>query len=115
VTQASPYHNDETESRLPAGTVLEDLRLYLKAVCGPFGSVTEVNPARASSDPKLPRRRQRKPSIDRMIKQAERSGKRVTSITTADGATLRFDEPKPEPTEEATNPWLAAIPARKRR
>jgi hypothetical protein len=50
--------------------------------------------------------RKRKPSIARTIKQAERSGKKVTSITTPDGATLRFNEPEPT---EATNPWLAKL------
>jgi hypothetical protein len=49
----------------------------------------------------------RKPSLSRMIKQAEKAaGKRVTSITTPDGATLRFDEPEPT---AATNPWLADL------
>ena len=60
----------------------------------------------------------RKPSIDRTIRQTERStGKRVTSVTLPDGTTLRFDEPEPEPA--ATNPlapdadvesWLSKQP-----
>jgi hypothetical protein len=51
-------------------------------------------------------RRQRRPSIKRMIVAAERSGKTVTSITTPDGVTLRFGEGEPT---EANNPWLAGI------
>jgi hypothetical protein len=47
-------------------------------------------------------RRQRKPSLKRMIVAAERGGKTVTSITTPDGVTLHFG--KGEPTE-ASNPW----------
>jgi hypothetical protein len=51
-------------------------------------------------------RRPRKPSIGKRIAAAERSGKRVTSITTPDGITLHFD--KTEDTE-ASNPWLADL------
>jgi hypothetical protein len=51
-------------------------------------------------------KRQRKPSIKRMIAAAERAGKKVTSITTPDGVTLRFDESEPT---KASNPWLAGI------
>ena len=51
--------------------------------------------------PPLTRRRKRKPrkpSIDRLIRQAERSGKKVTSATIMpDGMKLEFGEPtKPE-------------------
>ena len=51
-------------------------------------------------------RRQRKPSIGRMIAAAERAGKKVTSITTPDGVTLHFG--KVEDTD-TTNPWLADL------
>ena len=51
-------------------------------------------------------RRQRKPSIKKMIAAAERAGKSVTSITTPDGTTLYFG--KVEDTE-ASNPWLVGI------
>jgi hypothetical protein len=51
-------------------------------------------------------RRQRRPSIGRMIAAAERGGKNVTSITTPDGMTLRFGESEPT---EASNPWLADL------
>jgi hypothetical protein len=58
-----------------------------------------------------PKQRPRKPRLDRMIAQAEKaSGKRLTSITTADGTTLHFGEPEPT---EATNPWLADLEKRK--
>jgi hypothetical protein len=52
------------------------------------------------------RKRQRKPSIRTLIKQAEKSGKPVTSVTTPEGVTLRFDQPEPT---EAGNPWLADL------
>jgi hypothetical protein len=48
-------------------------------------------------------RRQRKPSVAKLIRQAERSGRKVTSVTTDSGVTIRFAE---EPATE-TNPWLA--------
>jgi hypothetical protein len=55
-------------------------------------------------------KRRRKPSIARQIKQAEKAGKAVTSITTADGITINFDEPKPS---DASNPWLDDLKATK--
>jgi hypothetical protein len=48
----------------------------------------------------------RKPSITTMIKRAEKSGRRVTSVTTPDGTTLAFGEGEPS---DANNPWLADI------
>lgn len=46
----------------------------------------------------------RRPSIARLVKQAEQaSGHPVTSITTRDGTTLNFAQPEPG---EANNPWL---------
>src|SRR5262245_45979358 len=48
-------------------------------------------------------RRKRKPSVRSLVKQAERSGKQVSSVTTADGTTLHFGPP-PEPIE--SNLWL---------
>jgi hypothetical protein len=47
--------------------------------------------------------RRRKPSIAELVQRAERAGKGVTSIVTADGTTINFDEPKPS---DASNPWL---------
>jgi hypothetical protein len=52
-------------------------------------------------------KRQRKPRLDRLIKQAEQTGKSVNSITTPDGTTLTFGEPAP--TEATKNPWLADL------
>ena len=50
-----------------------------------------------------PSRRVRKPSVRSLIKAAERTGKQVASVTTADGTTLHFG-PQPEPIE--SNLWL---------
>ena len=51
-------------------------------------------------------RRQRRPSVGPLIAQAEKAGKRVTSVTTPDGIKLTFGEPEPT---EASNPWLADL------
>src|SRR5262249_39531810 len=48
-------------------------------------------------------RRQRKPSIATLVKRAEKTGRRVTSITTPDGMIINFGEPEPS---AANNPWL---------
>jgi hypothetical protein len=50
--------------------------------------------------------RRRKPRVDALIKQAEKGGKVVTSITTADGVTLRFD-PKDDMTIQTADDELA--------
>jgi hypothetical protein len=50
-----------------------------------------------------PKRKPRKPDIRRMVADAEKAGKTVTSVTTPDGVTLHFG--KGESTE-ASNPWL---------
>jgi hypothetical protein len=50
------------------------------------------------------RQRKAKPRIDAMIKQAERTGKQVTSITTPDGVTLTFGQPESN-TTNTKNPW----------
>jgi hypothetical protein len=55
-------------------------------------------------EPKPSSPRPRKPSIRKMIAAAERTGKKVTSVTTPEGVTLRFGES--EPTEASNNPWL---------
>jgi hypothetical protein len=55
-------------------------------------------------------KRQRKPRLDRLIKEAEQGGKRVASITTSDGVTLTFGESAPA---EDKNPWLADLEKRK--
>jgi hypothetical protein len=51
-------------------------------------------------------RRRRKPSLRRLIADAERAGKPLTSVTMPDGTTLHFHEPDPI---EASNPWLADL------
>jgi hypothetical protein len=108
VIQAQPYHKSLSERDDDVGT--SDLaawfrRLAVEAIDGNLSTTDKLKPAAP---------RKRKQSIDRLIKQAERSGKRVTSITTADGATLRFDEPKPEPKLEPStspnNPWDEVLP-----
>jgi hypothetical protein len=40
-----------------------------------------------------PKHRKRKPNIRRLIAEAEKTGKHVTSVTTPDGVTLTFGEP----------------------
>jgi hypothetical protein len=52
-------------------------------------------------------RRVRRPSAAALIKQAERLGKNISSITAPDGTTLHLGEP--EPTETTKNPWLADL------
>jgi hypothetical protein len=52
-------------------------------------------------------RKPRKPSVATLIKRIEKTGRRVTSITTPDGTTIHFGEPEPS---NASNPWLADLP-----
>jgi hypothetical protein len=49
-----------------------------------------------------PKRRTRKPSIAELVKQAEKTGRRVTSVTTPDGMIINFGEPEPAALD---NPW----------
>ena len=49
-----------------------------------------------------PAPRRRKPSVKTLIKQAEKTGKVVTSVTTSDGVTLRFGESEQD---QPTNSW----------
>jgi hypothetical protein len=56
-----------------------------------------------------PKRRQRKPSIRATIKDAEKEGKAVTSVTLPDGTTLRFGEAQTEQTNNEPNPWERAM------
>jgi hypothetical protein len=79
-----------------------------EAACGDYPALRafaaiEARPPAEAPKPKL---RQRKTSVGKLIAQAEKSGKPVTSITTADGTTLHFGEPEPT---VATNPWLADL------
>jgi hypothetical protein len=68
--------------------------------------ITGTLAAREAADRGGNRRpRQRKTSLTRAIVQAERSGKRVSSLTLPDGATLRFDESTK--IESALDKWVA--------
>jgi hypothetical protein len=89
VANLSPDHAAQVERALDCGDhrMLDDLANALEP------------PAAPARNPK----RQRKPRVHTLIKQAEKSGKPVTSITTPDGVTLHFG--KGESTE-ASNPWL---------
>jgi hypothetical protein len=74
----------------------ESFAAALERACGearPLDLPARINPVR------------RKPSIAKMVKQVEKAGKEVTSVT-RDGVTLNFGEPAPT---EANNPWLADI------
>jgi len=62
--------------------------------------MTVAHIAKSAASP--PPARRRKPRVDALIRQAEKAGKVVTSITTADGVTLRFDETKQD---TANNSW----------
>jgi hypothetical protein len=63
---------------------------------------TVVVPAEAPSPSR--QRRQRKPRVRRLIEEAEKSGKTVTSVVaTAEGYTLKLNEPQSPATTD--NPW----------
>jgi hypothetical protein len=53
------------------------------------------------------KRRKRTPSVATLIKQAEKSGRTVSSITTADGTTLRFGEPEQNHQTSELDAWMA--------
>jgi hypothetical protein len=57
------------------------------------------------SDSDLPRRprRPRRPSIRKLIEEAEKAGKPVTSVTMPDGTKLDFSKPESAASE---NPWF---------
>ena len=63
----------------------------------------EYNPFEDTLDPPR-KRRQHKPSVASIIKQAKKSG--VSSVTLPDGTRFTFGEPAPT---EASNPWLADL------
>lgn len=50
-----------------------------------------------------PARRPRRPSVRKLITDAEKAGKSVASVTLPDGTVLKFGEPEPS---ETNNPWL---------
>jgi hypothetical protein len=57
-----------------------------------YRKVAEVIGMIVMADPNVMRGRQLKPQINKMIEQAEKTGKTVTSVTTPDGHTLRFGD-----------------------
>jgi hypothetical protein len=67
-------------SVLVTSPLLDDYRGSYEALCN-----GTARPAR--------KRRERKPSISAMIRRAEKAGKTVTAVTTADGVTLTFGQP----------------------
>jgi hypothetical protein len=50
-------------------------------------------------------KRSRKPSIATLVKRAEKTGKTVTSVTTADGTTINFGDTSES--ENALDQWIA--------
>jgi hypothetical protein len=48
-----------------------------------------------------------------MVAAAERGGKKVTSVTTPEGVTLRFGESEPSEPTETSNPWRDDLKATK--
>jgi hypothetical protein len=77
---------------------------YLAAAIALAGETADVESTPPPPQQHRRQRRPRKPSIPKMIAAAERGGKKVTSVTTPEGVTLRFGES--EPPTEASNPWL---------
>jgi hypothetical protein len=71
---------------------------------------SEAQPPTPEPPEPRPRRRRRLPSVATLLKQAEKTGRPVTSITTPDGVTLTFGQAEPS---EANNPWLADMKATK--
>jgi hypothetical protein len=62
----------------------------------------------SSTKPAEPARKPRKPSIRKLIENAEKAtGKTVWAVTMPDGTRLDFGTPEPV---EASNPWLADLP-----
>ena len=57
-----------------------------------YRKVAEVIGMIVMADPNVMRGRQLKPQINKLIEQAEKTGKTVTSVTTPDGHTLRFGD-----------------------
>jgi hypothetical protein len=99
VTQLPAYHDLFAVAIPPGAGKTRAIRSYLANM--PLAAGAEILEAR----PPLKRQR-RKPSIARQIKQAEKAGKTVTSITTPDGTTIHFGDSE---SSEANNPWLADI------
>jgi len=54
----------------------------------------------------------RRPNIRTLVMQFEKAGKRVTSITTPDGVTVRFCEPGKDISNNDLDEWMAKRNAR---
>jgi hypothetical protein len=64
----------------------------------------------ATAGNSAPRQRKpRRPSISKLLEEAEKAGKPVTSITLPDGTKLDFDKPD---SATADNPWLTDLHTR---
>jgi hypothetical protein len=57
------------------------------------------------NEERKPVRRPKRPNINTLLKEAEKGGKRVTSITLPDGTRLTFDEGE----QASSNPWLKEL------
>jgi hypothetical protein len=60
----------------------------------------------APTEPTPPLRKLHRPRISKMIEQAEKAGKTVTSITTPDGTKLDFGKPEQQQGNEVDD-WIA--------
>ena len=49
----------------------------------------------------------RRPNIRTLVMQFEKAGKRVTSITTPEGVTVRFGEPVKDTSSNDLDKWMA--------
>jgi hypothetical protein len=80
-----------------------DARSQLANSLNLLDSLIERAEARKAAKPRTPR----KPSVSKLIAQAEKAGKPVSSVTTPDGVTLHFGK-----TEQAIslNPWDEVLP-----
>jgi len=70
-------------------TTIKLADLVYRKVAEVIGMIVMADP---NALPNAWRRRPRKPQINKMIEQAEKTGKTVTSVTTPDGHTLRFGD-----------------------
>ena len=88
----------------------EDLRCAGLRRAWPPDPFDDGRPSLAEAIAKAAPPRRRKRSIAELVKRAEKTGKVVTSVTTPDGITISFGEPKPS---DASNPWLDDLKATK--
>lgn len=113
MTQFLPYHDNDVRSIYvhfrgrPLGEGVSGGPLIRLALETRDERIELTNLTHAPPATKTVPKRQRKPSIHTLIRQAEKAGKPVSSVTTPDGITLRFGESEPT---EAVNPWLADLP-----